>query len=576
MMKRLRARSSAIVVLAGCLVASVGIPGVVGGSTAKAAGAAAGACTSTQRINLSSSGAPVTGLYLVPAISGDGRYVAFASSDSRVVPGDTNGTYDVFLRDTLTNATERVSVSSTGAGGDDMSIAPAVSGDGSYVAFTSNASNLVPGDTNQRQDVFVRDRVTGQTERVSVSSTGGQGDAYSTSPTLSADGRYVAFTSKASNLVPGDTNQREDVFVHDRLTGQTERVSVSSAGDQGNDGSGDPAISADGRYVAFDSTSSNLVAGEVPGWERVYVHDLVTGQTELVSVSSAGAEPNDISSGPAISADGQYVAFTSGASNLVPGDTNQRQDVFIRDRTTDETERVSLSSGGAQSDADSGGETLAVSADGRYVAFTSWASNLVPGSTVGGIEVFVRDRVAGRTEEASVSASGIPAQGASEYPVMSANARYVGFVSNAANLVPLDTNDDYDVFVHDRNADLSNCATTPATAVLDWRNEPTGSDHGFGYATVRVEGNRVCFGLRWNRLTTPTGADIDPASAVGTVAVRLFASAPGPNATDRTAWGCVTTDAGTAADLAAHPEKYFVNIRTAQFPAGAIGGLLVR
>src|SRR5207249_1268748 len=212
---------------------------------------------------------------------------------------------------------------------------PALSADGRFVAFGSDATNLVAGDTNGTTDVFVHDRQTGTTERVSVASGGGtQGNGKSGGffafPALSADGRFVAFQSDATNLVAGDTNGTTDVFVHDRQTATTERVSV-------NGFSAGPALSADGRFVAFHSTGSNLVAGDTNGATDVFVHDRQTGTTERVSGASDGTQGNDASAGPALSADGRLVAFHSSATNLVAGDANRAYDVFVHDRAVSTT-----------------------------------------------------------------------------------------------------------------------------------------------------------------------------------------------------------------------------------------------
>src|SRR5437870_4266363 len=230
----------------------------------------------------------------------------------------------------MTATTERVSVASDGTQGNGASDGAAISGDGRFVAFRSSASNLVPGDTNGTFDVFVHDRQTGETVRASVASDGAQGNGASNTPAISADGRFVAFTSSASNLVPGDTNSTDDVFVRDRQTRQTTRVSVASDGTQSNGLSLYQSISADGRFVAFPSAATNLVPGDTNAKADTFVHDRMTGATERVSVASDGTQGNGDSGVPAISADGRFVAFESDATNLVPVDTNSSRDVFVR------------------------------------------------------------------------------------------------------------------------------------------------------------------------------------------------------------------------------------------------------
>jgi Tol biopolymer transport system component len=349
--------------------------------------------------------------------------------------------------------TERVSVSSTGEQGNDSSMNGRVSGDGRYVAFSSGATNLVPGDTNGAADIFVRDRGTGTTERVSVGSAGEQANSGSAEPSISADGRYVAFTSSASNLVAGDTNDEVDVFVHDRATGITERVSVSSAGEQGNDHTSNAVLSADGGCVAFSSSASNLVPDDTNGQPDFFVRDRVAGTTERVTVSSAGEEGDDVSAGcSGISGDGRYVAFPSFASNLVVGDTNQDPDIFVRDRVLGTTERVSVSSSGAQGTGystafDSYG--ISMSADGRYVEFPSDATNLVGGDPRYCVDVFVRDRVVGTTERVSAGYAG------NRGAVISSDGRYVLFGSPVDQGPPDDPYIQPDVFVYDRVTHLA-------------------------------------------------------------------------------------------------------------------------
>jgi Tol biopolymer transport system component len=391
------------------------------------------------------------------AISADGRYVAFESKASNLVPGDSNGRNDIFVRDRQAGTTERVSVSSAGVQGNNTSGSPSISADGRYVAFQSFASNLVAGDTNGSSDIFVRDRLAGTTARVSVNSAGTQGNVASSSPAISADGQYVAFDSVASNLVADDTNGWQDVFVHDRGTGATARVSVSSEGEQGNRESSSASISANGRYIAFSSLASNLVAGDTNGVEDVFVRDCGScgsGTTERVSVSSAEVEGNAASGHPSINADllllvdGRYVAFESLASNLVPGEAGWDYDIYVRDRVDGTTERVSVSSTGEIGNLPS---TLpSISAGGRYVAFESQAYNLVPGDTNGYRDVFVRDRGDGTTERVSVSGTGEQGSFTSALPSISLDGGCVAFSSLASNLVLGDANGYEDVFVRDQ------------------------------------------------------------------------------------------------------------------------------
>src|SRR5882672_1670938 len=304
----------------------------------------------TERVSLDSNGFQGNVNSQFPSIAGYGRYVAFHSDASNLVANDTNATRDIFVRDRQSGITQRVSVSSSGAQANARSDYPSISADGRFVAFESAASNLVAVDTNTSNDVFVRDRQNGTTERVSVSSTGVQSapSAYSSFASISADGRFVAFTSYAPNLVVGDTNATADVFVRDRQLGTTERVSVDSAGAQGTDGSYSPSISADGRWVAFYSFANNLVASDTNPNADIFVRDRVNGTTEIASVATNGTAADSYSHYPSISADGRIVAFHSNASNLVANDTNGLVDVFLRDRQLGTTERVSVDSNGAQ------------------------------------------------------------------------------------------------------------------------------------------------------------------------------------------------------------------------------------
>jgi Tol biopolymer transport system component len=399
----------------------------------------------TWRVSTSSGGVQGDGHSAWTAISTDGRYVAFDSYARNLVPGDTNESRDVFVHDRLTGEIERVSVSSSGEEGNGDSMRPAISGSGRYVAFQSFASNLVPHDTNETLDVFVHDRLTGITECLSVSAEGEVGDDLSVAPSISADGRYVAFESHARNLVPGGYR---GVLLHDRLTGEKELVCVSSSGEPGNRMSSWASISADGTCIAFYTSSTNLDPNYPSGDDDadVYVRDRLAGTTELVSVSSEGERGIWGSGVPSISANGRYVSFYSLAWNLVQDDWNHCADVFVHDRATGETTRVSVSSRGEEGLGDS--VISSISGDGRFVAFDSWADDLVWGDTNDTYDIFVHDRATGETRRVSVSSWGKQANENSFYLSLSGDGRYVAFQSYASNLVEGDSNGVDDVFVH--------------------------------------------------------------------------------------------------------------------------------
>jgi len=406
----------------------------------------------TTRVSVGLGGAEANGHSYSPAISVDGRWVAFDSDAGNLVPSDTNGRFDVFVRDQMMWTTSRVSVGPAGTQTNDDSRFPAISGDGRWVAFESGASNLVAGDTNGMYDVFVHDRVLGTTTRVSVGPGGSEADRASSSPSISADGRLVAFWSQAGNLVAGDTNGFNDVFVHDRLLGTTTRVSVGPGGTQGNFASHLPAISGDGRWVAFESDADTLVAGDTNHERDVFVHDLQTRTTTRVSVAQGGAQGNSGSRFPDISVTGRWVAFESEASNLLPGDTNAEWDVFVVDRQTGTVTRASVGPGGAQGAGAS--HDAAVSADGRWVTFQSTADNLVADDTNYSMDVFAYDGLTGTTARVSLGRGVAQANAFSYAPAISADGRLVAFFSVASNLVDGDTNGLLDVFVRDRWTEL--------------------------------------------------------------------------------------------------------------------------
>jgi Tol biopolymer transport system component len=269
-----------------------------------------------------------------------------------------------------------VSLSTQGVLANDRSVAPSISDDGRFIAFTTYATNLVANDSNGSgywgRDVFVHDRLTGTTTMVCVDSNGVQGNSYSAGAAISGDGRYVSFTSDADNLVPGDTNNCSDVFVHDLSTGQTERVSLNSNGVEGNNSSRSTSLSEDGRFVAFQSSATNLHPGSRAG--QIFVRDRLTGQTEIVSINARGVDSVWGAVGPSISADGRFVAFSSMAANLYPGISNGWSDIFVHDRQWGVTTRVSHYSSGEQSNGHC--RSPSISGDGQIVAFESSAKNL--------------------------------------------------------------------------------------------------------------------------------------------------------------------------------------------------------
>ncbi|TDC77329.1 hypothetical protein E1193_22550 [Micromonospora sp. KC606] len=387
-------------------------------------------------VSVSSSG--LTGSGYATSISADGRYVVFGTNHDYLVPGDNNSSYDVFVRDRWTATTSLVSLSNTGQQtpppGDENnghSDDGTISADGRYVAFSSTARNLTATNPFGGSAIYVRDRRAGTTRMVSVSDDGmpmgmdsrepmisGNGryvvfshrhgdvadvyrhdlrtattrlvpaattwswiDTIGPRPSISHDGRYVAFTSDSA-LTPGDTNAVEDVFVHDFATGATRMVSRPVTGGRTTADSYTGAISADGRYVVFCSDDTSLIRGDVNGQTDVFVHDVRTGVTSLISKSSAGVQGNGHSyAWMTISGDGRHVGFGSTADNLVAGDTNGYLDVFVHDRWTSTTTRVSQPNGGDEADAESLGPVI--SADGRHIAFTSMADLIAGGAPTG-------------------------------------------------------------------------------------------------------------------------------------------------------------------------------------------------
>lgn len=399
---------------------------------------------STTRISLDSLGQEADNSSSSAVISGNGLIAAFESQATNLVPGDSNGVRDVFVVDLETGAIELGSIGSLGELADSTAVRPTLSHDGRLLAFHSPASTLVPGDTNGFSDVFVRDRALGTLVRVSLASDGSQALGSSSFAALAADGRSIAFLSSAPNLVANDTNGWSDVFVHELASGQTTRVSVGLGGSEPNGFSFWPSISADGRFVAFQSYASNLVASDTNNVADIFVYDRLNASTTRVSVGPAQVEADGVSSHPALSADGRYIAFTSIATNLILGDLNGWDDVFVHDRQLGLTERVSVSLFGAE--ADSYSAYPSISADGRLVSFASKSDLLVAGDSNAVRDLFVRDRLALDTEQLSVDSQNLGVPDECAGITLSADGTATLFQSDSDSLVPNDTNQRGDIF----------------------------------------------------------------------------------------------------------------------------------
>ncbi|MVO89459.1 hypothetical protein GPA10_33085 [Streptomyces sp. p1417] len=416
-----------------------------------AAADTAGAAPRTERVSVAPGGTQGNTASTNPAISADGRHVAFVSASRNLVAHDTNGTPDAFVRDLSSGTTERVSVKSNGKPSHGVVREISLSPDGRYVVFTSTADDLVRGDPNDLDDVFLHDRRTGRTERISP--TGASYDGLRTpltyDPAVSGDGRYVAYASGAGDLVAGDANQRDDVFLYDREKKTTELVQLDNAGKQGEGDAFAPAFAGDagGRYVAFTSNASGLAGVEDHSAATdVFLRDREKGTTELISVPKAHNRKTP-SWDAALSGDARYVAFTSSSRVLRPegpAPTGTRN-VFLHDRETQRMRLVSAAQDGTLADGES--DHVSLSGDGRHAAFTSTASNLTADPDDSSADVFVRDMLTGAVRLVSVESEPVSEDTApGPCTGVSGDGGTVVFDSPASNLVPGDTNGVPDVF----------------------------------------------------------------------------------------------------------------------------------
>jgi len=404
----------------------------------------------TTRETVSSAGTQGTSGANRPRLSADGRFASFTSPSANLVASDTNGVADIFVHDRQSGQTTRVSVDSAGVQANGTCGQSDISADGRFVVFESSATNLVAGDTNGRQDIFCHDRQTGVTTRASLGAAGQQALQNCSQASVSADGRFVVFQTDDNALVPGNTCVGTDVFLRDRQLGTTSWVSTSLTTAQTFTNRQRGRVSDDGNTVVFDSAADDLDANDFNGQNDVFAWSRPTGAITLVSLTSGGAQGNGASLDASVSADGRFVVFTSAATNFGsgtgPGNGNA-DDVFVRDRQTGSTTCVSVSSAGVAATTSVQGGSI--TDDGRLVAFWSQASGLVPGDTNAVFDCFLHDRQTALTTRVSLSPSGLQGRSQSSEPFVAGNGRYVAFSSSATNFVIPDTNGTADVFVRD-------------------------------------------------------------------------------------------------------------------------------
>lgn len=477
-------------------------------------------------------------------ISGDGRYVVFSSYSSNLVLNDTNNRQDVFLHDRQQCITTLISrrpldrsvdtINPPLANGDSFN--PVISSNGRYIAFESTASNLVLNDTNGSSDIFLYDLQFNQSlpvtqlRLISLSSVGSQVAGNSSSPFISNDGQVIAFSSNAA-LVPTDTNGVTDVYIRNIQTSTTTRISTSSTGTQSTAPSYVGNISGNGQYVVFNTTASNMVSGDINNVADLFVKNIVSGTTTRVSITNAGGQVsigtpiNDVS----ISDNGQFIAFPSADPNLVAGDTNGIEDIFVRDTGSNTTMRINVSTSGQQANASYNADSypLDISADGRYVVFASLATNLVASDSNAVSDIFLRDRNSNITTRVNVLNS-LQANNPSYFARISKNGAFVAFASTATNLASPDTNNTVDIFVTQIST-----ATTPAvptnlnadnTSPVESQVRLTWTDNSYNESYFQVQ--RSIDNINWQQLGT-TFANrtvfIDNAPSCTTYYYRVYA-----------------------------------------------------
>lgn len=388
----------------------------------------------------------------------------------------------------LADTVERVSVDSNEAEANAFNESPSISANGRYAVFASTASNLVSDDTNGVEDIFLRDLYLGTTERISIGLSSAEANGASTLPTISPDGLYVGFVSDATNLVANDTNGYRDAFIYNVATHTTTRIN----GVNGDQYTNRPVVSPDGNYWVFASLASNLVVEDMNGHVDIFVYNLSAATLTRVGLPPIGESNND-STSAVVSTNGNYVAFRSLASNLVSSDTNNLDDIFYYNTQNNALSLISISTTGSQANGSS--DRPAISADGRYVVFSSDATNLVSGDTNGVTDIFLRDTVAGTTTRVSLTDNNHNANGASTYPAISTDGRYVEFSSTATNLVAGDTNGVSDMFIRDLQAGTIRRISVNASGIQ-------GNGDSSGRASFAANFPYLVYGSSANNLVT--------------------------------------------------------------------------
>jgi len=445
---------------------------------------------STHQVSVNPSGESANRFSYQPCFSADGKHIVFWSTSNELHLGlsDFNGQPDVFVRHLESGFTEAISLDLVGNFPSGTSSVGSISEAGGFVAFESTASSLVAGDVNGQKDIFVRDLSAATTELISLTSAGVQANSTSLNASISGDGRYVVFQSWASNLVPNDLNGWQDVFLRDRQLGTTICLSVDASGTPGNGFSTNPRISTDGNFIAFTSSSNNLIGSDTNNLPDVFVYDRILANLELGSRDTNGVQASAASGFPSLSADGRFLAFESVSNNLVSGDTNNSSDIFLHDRQTGTTERVSVNSSGGQGLGNSFAPS--VSANGDRIAFRSVAENLVSGDTNLVSDIFLHDRSTSLTSIMSVNSYGFPTRWGNQQPSISNDGTLVAFQA-IDSFVAADLDGAEDTYFH--RADVNQNAlrlTGPTTSpfgvpvAFEWTDAPSNSPYAFLFSST--------------------------------------------------------------------------------------------